>query len=169
VNIPDEGIWLEEKTCVLLAAVDNVHVNGIINIGKNGVLSGIEFTTKKLLVEKFGNIDSSSNYIKFNYAVKNARNISASITGTIQDSGYAPVNLKIDGNDIPIENNLLKIKYELTDTNGETSSIENVSIDTNTGYLTIESGHEGTYLINTTVYYGSTSKTLTTTVTIGFY
>lgn len=169
VNIPDEGIWLEEKTCVLLAAVDNVHVNGIIHIGKNGVLSEIEFTTKKLLVEKFGNIDSSSNYIKFNYAVKNTRNISASITGTIQDSGYAPVNLKIDGNDIPIENNLLKIKYELTDTNGETSSIENVSIDTDTGYLTIESGHEGTYLINTTVYYGSTSKTLTTTVTIGFY
>ena len=66
-NIP-ENFWLSESACRKLTQIDNVKIEGTINIGDGINLTQIDWTTKRMLVEKFGNIDDSSeNSIVFNY------------------------------------------------------------------------------------------------------
>ena len=170
-NIPEQGIWLEEDVCVRLTYVEDLHIEGTIKVGlkSNNTTTQISFNTKKQLVEKFGNIDSSSNKVKFTYSNKNISTISTSTTATIQGSGPAPINLQVDGNNVKIDGSQLKIKYELLTNSGTTVTSSDISINPVTGYLTITEGHEGTYVVKVTVWYSNTSKSSTTNLTVGFY
>ncbi len=172
-NIPEEGIWLSEDVCRILANINNVNLSGKIIIGKNNVQTDINYTTKKLLVEKFGNIADVNNSVHFVYQSTDVNKISTSATATIQSSGNVPVNLQITGNKIPIikvnNNYYLNIEYKLLNSNRESVSSDDISINKHTGYLTIAEGHTGEYIITTTVVYGNTSKTLETALIVGFY
>ena len=168
-NIPENGIWLDESLCSKLAYVEDIHIEGTINVGLQPNYTTISFNTKKLLVEKFGNIDSVSNKVCFKYTTKNISTVTTSTTATIQNSGPAPINLNVDGNNVKIEGNQLKVKYELLTTNNTTVNSSDISINPITGYLTIAEGHEGSYIIKVTVWYGNTSKSSSTNLTVGFY
>lgn len=54
-NIPD-NFWLTEDTCRKLTQVANVKMSGVVNIGDGVNKAAIDWTTKRMLVEKFGNI-----------------------------------------------------------------------------------------------------------------
>ena len=169
VNIPSEGLWLTEQTCNILARIDNLVVDGFINIGTNNTLTAISFNTKKVLVDKFGNIDNSSNDVYFKYLPKIITTSNQVQSASIQSSGYAPVKLNLDGNNVLIENNMLKIVYSILTVGSNTLDSDKISINKNTGYLTIEEGYECTCMIRTVIYHGNTSTTIDTTLTVGFY
>lgn len=171
-NIPDSGIWLTEEVCRKLSMVEKVNVSGIINIGSNGVKESINFTTKKMLVEKFGLITSANNNPEFKYNSVDINNISVSQTATIQSSGNAPINLTMNGNNIPIIFNedkyYLNITYKLLTSAGNVvSNSTNISIDTYTGYLTIADKHTGSYIIQTKI--DGIKDPFETNLTVGFY
>jgi hypothetical protein len=172
-NIPD-NFWLSESVCRKLAYVPNVKMEGTINIGDiaTETLATITWETKKLLVEKFGDIESG--LIKFNYGKKtiNLNNATVNTTGTIETSGPAPIHITMDGNDIPIDTNKtnLKVYYSIKDTAGNTPAKADIQFtDKYTPYLHIKEGLTGTYKITTTVHNTSTSKDFVTTITVGFY
>ena len=113
-NIPS-NFWLTEATCRKLTQIANVKMVGTVNIGDGVNKTTIDWTTKKLLVEKFGNIETGD--LKFEYnkvdAQGNTWNVNA--TGTIESSGVAPVTITMDWNNVPIDsdNKHLKIHYSL--------------------------------------------------------
>ena len=168
-NIPKEGLWLTEQTCQLLASIGHININGTINIGNGTTLTGIAFDTKKILVEKFGDIDNSNNPIVFKYKKIIATELSILRIAQIQYSGYPPLNLKVNGNDIPIINGFLAIKYELTSSAGQINP-EYISINKNTGYLTIAEGHEGQYILKVTLTCSNNKNiSLDSSLQVGFY
>lgn len=176
-NIP-ENFWLTEIACKKLAQISNVKIVGKINIGDGINLAQIDWTTKRMLVEKFGNIDDASkSSITFDYKKQNydGSKVSVNTTGTIESSGLAPVYLTIIGNNVPIESNgqHVRIKYSIKDkSTGNTPSTSDICfVDAWTPQLIIKENLRGTYIITTEVYpsTGSTAVKLTTEVTVGFY
>ena len=167
-NIPD-GFYLSENVCKKLTYIDNVKLEGTINIGEPKNLATINWETKKLLVEKFGNIDSGN--VTFNYTHRDVISISNNATGAMSTSGKIPIGLSIDGNRIPIvkdgSSHYLDITYSVSGLSGV--KINNKYIPE----LTIPNGTEGECIIKTTVRYmlggSSQTKELTTNLTIGFY
>ena len=174
-NIPD-NFWLSETTCKKIAAIKNVKLSGTINIGDGKDLTEIDWTTKRVLVEKFGNIDSGNTvfkYKKVSYTGSDT-DITVNAIGQIESSGVAPITLTIKGNDVPIEsdNKHLKITYSIIDTKtGKAPSSDDIRfVDNWTPQLIIKEGLTGVYKITTKVYYtSSASKSLTTTLNVGFY
>lgn len=174
-NIPN-NFWLSEATCRKLTQIANVKMSGIVKIGDGVNEATIDWTTKKLLVEKFGNIDNGSLIFKYNKVsyTGSDTDIKVNATGTIESSGLAPVTLTINGNDVPIDsdNKHLKIYYSIVDAStGKTPSTDDICfVNKWTPQLIIKEGLKGTYRVTTTVYYTSSAyKTLTTTITVGFY
>ena len=172
-NIP-ANFWLTEAACKKLAQISNVKMSGEVNIGDGVNPAVIEWTTKKLLVEKFGDIEKGS--LTFKYKSKSfvADDISVNSQGTIESSGLAPVQLNINGNEVPIDSNKkhLKIYYTIKDT--ETQKVPSTSdicfVDQYTPQLIIKEGLKGTFDIYTQVYYtNSAYVSLKTTITVGFY
>ena len=172
-NIPDT-LWLSENTCKKLAQISNVKIVGTINIGDGVNYSNIDWTTKKLLVEKFGNIDSGEVIFKYKKTSFIGSDININATGSIESSGPAPIKLTIKGNEIPIDtdNKHIKVYYTIKDkATGTIPNSEDIRfVDRWTPQLIIKEGLKGTYIITTQVYYTSTSyKSLETTITVGFY
>jgi hypothetical protein len=89
-NIP-ENFWLTEATCRKLAQITNVKISGTINIGDGVNHSAIDWTTKRMLVEKFGNIISGNTIFSYKQVGFSGNDISVNSTGTIESSGPAPV------------------------------------------------------------------------------
>lgn len=176
-NIP-ENFWLSEDTCRKLTQISNVKILGTINIGDGINLAPIDWTTKRMLVEKFGNITTGDIIFKYKSVSFVSNDITINATGTIESSGPAPLQLAIDGNEVPIDTSAdanskyLKIYYTIKDTStGKVPSTDDIRfVNKWTPQLVIKEGLKGTYEISTQVYYtNSASKTLTTTITVGFY
>lgn len=172
-NVPSD-FWLSEQVCRKLANIQNVKIEGTINIGTDKTLAAIDWTTKRLLVEKFGDIVTG--VLKFNYQVVDvtSSNISVNATGVISGSGLAPIILTIDGNNIPVvqsdDQHYLNITYTIKTTGGDTPS--GIQFPNKyEPYLEIDEGVQGNYEVTTTVYYNNSSNPvkLTTSLTVGFY
>lgn len=173
-NIPD-NFWLSEATCRKLTQIANVKMVGTVNIGDGVNLTAIDWTTKRMLVEKFGNIETGTLIFSYKSVTVVGNDITVNSTGTIESSGLAPVYLSIAGNGIPIDtstNKNLKIYYTIKDKDtGKTPSTSDIMFkDKYTPYLIIKEGLEGTYIVTTQVYYtNSAYKSVDTEVTVGFY
>ena len=172
-NIP-ENFWLTEATCIKLTQIENVKLSGIINIGDGVNLTAIDWSTKRMLVEKFGNITTGSVIFQYKSISFQGNSISVNTTGTIESSGPAPVSLTIDGNEVPIDsdNKHVKIYYTIKDTStGKVPSTDDIRfVDKWTPQLIIKEGLKGVYEITTQVFYtNSASKSVVTTLTVGFY
>ena len=173
-NIPD-NFWLSESTCRKLTQIANVKMSGVVNIGDGINPTEIDWTTKRMLVEKFGNIETGD--LVFSYKKKSfvGADLSVNSTGTIESSGVAPIVLTINGNDVPIDTNTnknLKIYYSIKDkSTGKVPNTDDIRFqDKYTPYLIIKEGLKGTYTVTTQVYYTTSSyKNLETEVTVGFY
>ena len=177
-NIPS-NFWLSEESCRKLAQIANVKIVGKINIGDGVNLKNIDWTTRKLLVEKFGNIDFGT--LTFDYKKVSITNpeeqIKVNATGSIESSGAAPLLLSITGNGIPIDTSSdakskrLKIYYSIKDENGNVPSADDIRfVNKWTPQLIIKEGLKGVYTITTQVYYtNSSSYPVTTKLTVGFY
>jgi hypothetical protein len=172
-NIPD-NFWLTEATCRKLTQIANVKIAGTINIGDGVNLAAIDWTTKRMLVEKFGNIVSGDIVFTYKPVTFAGSDISVNATGTIESSGPAPIQLSIDGNEVPLDtdNRHLKIYYTIKDkSTGKVPSADAIRfINKWTPQLIIKEGLKGEYEITTQVFYtNSASKSVMTTVTVGFY
>ena len=172
-NIP-ENFWLTEATCIKLTQIENVKLSGTINIGDGVNLTAIDWSTKRMLVEKFGNIATGSVIFQYKSVSFQGNSISVNTTGTIESSGPAPVSLTIDGNEVPIDsdNKHVKIYYTIKDTStGKVPSTDDIRfVDKWTPQLIIKEGLKGVYEITTQVFYtNSASKSVVTTLTVGFY
>lgn len=172
-NIP-ENFWLSEDTCRKLTQIANVKIVGTINIGDGVNFAAIDWTTKRMLVEKFGNIVSGNIIFKYNPVAFSGSDISINATGTIESSGPAPIQLNINGNEVPldIDNKHLKIYYTIKEkSNNKVPSTDNIRfIDKWTPQLVIKEGLKGEYEITTQVFYTNSSyKNMVTTITVGFY
>lgn len=177
-NIPN-NFWLTEATCRKLSQIANVKMEGTVYIGDGVNKATIDWTTKKLLVEKFGNIETGN--LKFEYNQINAQGNAYSVntTGTIESSGVAPVTLTMEWNNVPIDsdNKHLKIHYSLIDINegsptyNKAPSSDDIRLqDKWTPYLIIKEGLKGKYNMITRVYTSTSAyKDLTTEITVGFY
>ena len=169
-NIPS-NFWLSETVCRKITTIPNVKIEGTVNIGNGSQLASIDWSTKKMLVEKFGNIETGN--VKFNYNKINfdGSDVIVSAAGTIENSGVAPISITISGNNIPIasDNKHLKIEYSITEYTTVTST-QVYFTDKYTPYLNIVEGSEGSIKVRTRIYYES-SKYIdsTTNITIGFY
>jgi hypothetical protein len=105
---------LSEATCRKLTQIANVKIIGNINIGDGVNLTAIDWTTKKALVEKFGNIETGNLTFTYKKVDFVGNDVSVNATGTIESSGVAPIFLNINGNNVPIDtatNKNLKIYY----------------------------------------------------------
>jgi hypothetical protein len=173
-NVP-ENFWLTEDTCRKLTQISNVKIVGTVNIGDGVNQTAIDWTTKKLLVEKFGNIDSGNLIFKFKVVNFTGSEVTVNATGIIESSGLAPIYLNIPGNSIPIDtatNKNLKIHYTIRDkSTGKTPNTSDIMFQNKyTPYLIIKEGLKGTYIVTSTVFYtNSASKAVETEVTVGFY
>ena len=172
-NIPD-NFWLTEATCRKLTQIANVKIAGTINIGDGVNLAAIDWTTKRMLVEKFGNIVSGDIIFKYKPVTFVGNDISVNATGTIESSGPAPIQLSIDGNEVPLDtdNKHLKIYYTIKDkSTGKAPSTDDIRfVDKWTPQLIIKEGLKGEYEITTQIFYtNSASKSVVTTITVGFY
>jgi hypothetical protein len=78
-------------------------MNGTVYIGDGSKLSTINWNTRRLLVEKFGDIDSGSIKFKYNKTNVSSNGTSVAQTSAIESSGTVSLNLVIDGNNIPID------------------------------------------------------------------
>ena len=173
-NLPD-NFWLTEATCRKLTQIANVKMNGTVNIGDGVNKAEIDWTTKRMLVEKFGNITTGTLVFSYKEVTTLKSDITANTTGTIESSGLAPVQLSIKGNTIPIasDNKHLRITYKITDS--DKTSVPPAGdirfVDEYTPQLVIKEGLKGIYDITTTVYYAgsSTPATTKTKITVGFY
>lgn len=169
-NVPDD-LWLSEISCRKLASIPNVRIQGKVNIGDTKTLTTIDWSTKKLLVEKFGDIENGNTIFNYQKVSFNGNNIAVSQAGSIESSGLAPISISIDGNDVPIatDKKHLRITYKITSRQGINDSDVKI-LDQYSPMLTITEGVEGTINVQTTIYY-TTSKyaTFDTTITIGFY
>ena len=172
-NIPD-NFWLTENTCRKITQIANVKMSGTIIIGDTFNKAAIDWTTKKLLVEKFGNIETGA--LKFDYTKINSsgKTQSVNLTGNIESSGPAPVVLSMNWNNVPIDtttNKNLKIYYSIKTASGGDPDKNDIRLqDKYTPYLIIKEGLQGTYQLITTVYTTTNEvKTLSTTITVGFY
>ena len=173
-NIPD-NFWLSEDACRKLTQVKNIKAVGTINIGDVGNPQAIDWTTKKMLVETFGDIVNGDLRFTYKHVSISANDITGNNAGNIESSGLAPVQLSIKGNAIQIAANKkhLKITYKITDYNATTvPNTNDIKFeDEYTPHLTIKEGLKGKYDITTTVYYEGSSVpvTIKTTITVGFY
>lgn len=169
-NIP-ENFWLTEELCRKLTQINNVKILGTINIGNGTTLKDIDWSTKRMLVEKFGDIFNGT--LKFNYQQTDVtpNTIQVNLTGTIESSGPAPIILKISGNKIPITGNNLKITYSITDEYGNIPNSNNIRFENQyKPNLIIGDGVTGTYIITTKIYYNSNNYiSKQTSITVGFY
>lgn len=172
-NIP-ENFWLSEDICRKLTYVQNVKIVGAVNIGDGTLLTPIAWDTKKLLVERFGDIEAGS--LKFNYSKVTITNvfgtgIQVSSMANMENSGIVPIIIKMNGNSVPINSNKthLEITYRVVDSNGNTST--NVYFaDEYVPYLTIADGITGTYTVTTNICYdGTNCKDFNTELQIGLY
>ena len=172
-NVP-ENFWLTEATCRKLTQIANVKISGTINIGDGVNHAAIDWTTKRMLVEKFGNIISGNTIFSYKQVGFSGNDISVNSTGNIESSGPAPVQLTINGNEIPLDsdNKHLKVFYTIKDkSTGKVPSTDDIRfVDKWTPQLIIKEGLKGEYEITTQVFYtNSASKSLITTITVGFY
>ena len=182
-NIP-ENFWLTEATCRKLTQIQNVKMVGNVNIGNGTDDANIDWTTRKMLVEKFGNIDyDSANHgsLTFKYVRKSyaSSQVSVNTTGTIESSGPAPIQLSIDGNHVPIDiskeadSKYLKIHYYLQDKDGNTPPAGDIQfVNKWTPQLIIKEGLTGVYTIVIDVYINNSTKvtpSLKVALTVGFY
>lgn len=172
-NIPS-NFWLTEATCRKLTQIANVKMVGTVNIGDGTNKTTIDWTTKKLLVEKFGNIETGDLKFEYNKVDAQGNTWDVNATGTIESSGVAPVTITMDWNNVPIDsdNKHLKIHYSLIDpATGKAPSSDDIRLqDKWTPYLIIKEGLKGIYNLITRVYTSSSaSSTLTTEITVGFY
>lgn len=173
-NVPN-NFWLTEATCRKLSQIANVKIEGAVYIGDGVNKATIDWSTKKLLVEKFGNIETG--ILKFEYTkVESPGNTqSVNTTGTIESSGLAPVTLTMTWNNVPIDtatNKNLKIHYSLIDlTTGKAPNSDDIKLqDKYTPYLIIKEGLKGKYKLTTRVYTSNSAyKDLETEITVGFY
>lgn len=171
-NIPD-NFWLSENTCRNLIKSKNVKLSGTINIGDGTNLTDIDWTTKRMLVEKLGDITKGDLVFKYKESDVIINSISVNPTGSIESSGPAPINLSITGNRIPIirfdNKYYLNIQYSILDENGQSVDSSKIKFTNKYyPYLEIKDGLKGTYKIKTIVT-SSSSKILETTITVGFY
>lgn len=170
-NIPD-NFWLSEDVCRKLTQINNVKITGTVKIGDGNTLSAIHWTTKKVLVEKFGDI--SKDPLKFLYTPVKYNQGQVSVvnaTGIIESSGLAPVNLSIEGNEVPLapDGKHLGITYAIKDTSG--NSVTGIKFeDPYVPYLTINEGLKGEFDIHVTVACpGTIAVTVKVRLTVGFY
>ena len=127
-NIPN-NFWLSESICRKLTQITNIKIFGTINIGDGVNLTDIDWTTKRMLVEKFGNIGSGDIVFRYKSIPYVKDDIKVNATGTIEFSGLAPIQLSIDGNEVPIDsdNKHLKIYYTIKDkSTGEVPSTNDI-------------------------------------------
>ena len=92
-------------------------MEGVVYIGDGVNKKTIDWTTKKLLVEKFGNIETGNLKFEYNKVDAQGNAYSVNTTGVIESSGVAPVSLTMEWNNVPIDsdNKHLKIHYSLID------------------------------------------------------
>ena len=95
-NIPN-NFWLTEATCRKLTQIERVKISGTIYIGDGTNLAAIDWTTKRMLVEKFGDIVSGDTIFTYKKVAFVGNDISVNATGTVESSGPAPIQLNIDG------------------------------------------------------------------------
>lgn len=183
-NIP-ENFWLSEESCRKFAQITNVKLTGVnpdtsttIKVGDGVNLKAVDWTTRKLLVEKFGNIDTGSVIFTCKWTDYGSSGVSINATGSIESSGAAPLQLKISGNNVPIDTSKeaaskrLKIYYTIKNEDNTTyPSAEDIRfVNKWTPQLIIKEGLKGVYKITTQVFItSSTSCSVTTTLTVGFY
>lgn len=172
-NTPSEGLNITESVALQLATITNkeviVHISGTFNIldrnkdidsGGNitytwGSKTDIKYSTKKSLVNSFGNIDSSTNKVVFKYT-----------SSVLQRDSYKlPVDISIDapnggtfkpfdslnfssGNNVKVTNGILDITYSIA------NLPSGFSLNANTGELYIPNNTDGKFtysiIVNTT-------------------
>ncbi len=172
-NIP-ENFWLTESTCRKLVQIENVKMIGTVNIGDGVNKASIDWSTKKLLVEKFGNIETSNLKFEYNKINPSGKSSSVNATGIIESSGVAPVILTMEWNNVLIDsdNKHVKIHYMLMDKDTDTTpNTEDIKLlDKWTPNLIIKEGLKGVYRLITRVYTSTSAyKDHTTEITVGFY
>ena len=170
LNIPAD-FYLSEVVCAKLAQIDTVKLVGKIRIGSKDTKASINWKTKQLLVEKFGNIYLGD--LVFDFNATDVTTITLNKAGTMEKSGVIPLGLYLSGNDVPITKHsnghyYLDISYKIT------KALTGVSLpNMYEPRLNIVEGTEGSCVITTTIKYnnmGSTStKTFDTTLNVGFY
>ena len=141
VELVNANLSISEEAILKLIRLENCSINGVINIiTTNKELKDISFNTKKLLVEKFGDIDSGLN-LKINYQVSSISEFSVNeecyiympnnSTSTNHSSDIFNVSIP-NGNNIEIKDNILHIEYTWD------SSIDSeiAELDPNTGTIT---------------------------------
>lgn len=141
VELLNANLSISEEAILKLIRVKNCSINGVINIiTDNEELKDISFDTKKLLVEKFGDIDSGLK-LKINYQVSSISEFSVNeecyiympnnSTSTNHSSDIFNVSIP-NGNNIEIKDNILHIEYTWY------SSIDSkiAELDLNTGTIT---------------------------------
>lgn len=163
INIPEDGIWLSEDTCTLMASIKNFYFDGTINIGnEQDGLTGISFNSKKTLVERFG-----LDFEKFNYRVVEITKAPTVLkTSTMSSSGYANIGLVVKGNNVVVQNGKLQLTYSITK---DKDAIGTVTINSNTGYMEISEDTSGKFNVTVSFYYGDKQFEGMTEITIGFY
>lgn len=115
--------WTDVKlsTIAYILNIPNVNISGDIYILSTEI---VDFNTKALLLNKFGDIDAAGNALRIHYTSKSFNTYSAKIIGDtyLAKNGLYPFQLSAEGN------NFTKIEWEIT--GNEFATIDNTGVVT---------------------------------------